>query len=112
LPIMIAGNGNDLAGIMTVGAVEALAVMIFLARTINNVAQVKQESRIERTRARGENARPLPCQFFPLFRWVGTPFAQGMKPNFAKSLAFRDAFGADDVAEIHDAIARDRRYES
>ena len=73
---MVAGNSDDLVGIVAIRPVEAFAVVLLLARTINDVAQVKQKRRVERARARLVVGRHIVCDLFGILRMTDAAVAE------------------------------------
>src|SRR6266567_1549092 len=107
---MIAWNGDNLAGIATVGPIETLAIVIFFSGAINDIAQVKQKGRIESTRACLKIACHLLGNLLGHVSVIYTGVAQSLKTELAEIGYFTGTGRTNDVAQLHDAVAFNRRH--
>src|SRR3954468_6020603 len=98
---MVAGNGDDLTGITLVGAIEALTVMRLLARSVDDVAEMKHEGRVQSAGVRLEVGRHVCGDVLGVGGMIDAAVTQRMKPDFSKLLDFACALGTDDVRQRH-----------
>ncbi|WP_246688556.1 MULTISPECIES: hypothetical protein [unclassified Mesorhizobium] len=92
---------------MPVGSVKSLAIVILLARPVDNVSQVEEKAGVHGSRPCLVVGRHILGDPFRLLCVVYTAVAQRMEPYFTELLNFGNAVRSNDIDQIDDTGAFD-----
>jgi hypothetical protein len=102
---MISWNRQNLAWVVAIRLVKALAIMVLFVRTIDNVTQVEEKRRIQPAASRVVVGGHLLGDLLGLFGVVDAAIPDRMHSNLANVLDLFAAVLADDVSQRHPAVA-------
>ena len=100
--VVVAGDGQDAAGVLVVGTVKLVPIEVFLVHAVHHVAQVQEEGRLLRRRPAGVVIGPHEVDHGGLFAVLALAgVADGVEDDLAAGADLLHVVRADDFLQVH-----------
>ncbi len=100
--VVVAGDGQDAAGVLVVWTVKLVPIEVFLVRAVHHVAEVQEEGRLFRRRAAGVVIGPHEVDHGGLFAVLPLAgVADDVEDDFAAGADLLHVVRADDFLQVH-----------